>query len=193
MKKLLMFVKEYIFSLRKFILVAVLVFVFAAFNGYFSAKSSPSEMELVLEKLQEMLGPIMEMPPLDQFLFIILNNGITAFLAIILGIIFGIFPFLVLLSNGTILGAVAYFVQTELSWSTFFVGILPHGIIEIPVIILAGAVGFKLGKISLDKVFKRQGSIKAELNIALNFFLKFLFPLLILATAIEVFITSRLL
>lgn len=193
MKKLLMFVKEYIFSLRKFILVAVLVFVFAAFNGYFSAKSSPSEMELVLEKLQEMLGQIMEMPPLDQFLFIILNNGITAFLAIILGIIFGIFPFLVLLSNGTILGAVAYFVQTELSWSTFFVGILPHGIIEIPVIILAGAVGFKLGKISLDKVFKRQGSIKAELNIALNFFLKFLFPLLILATAIEVFITSRLL
>ncbi|MDP1538490.1 MAG: stage II sporulation protein M [bacterium] len=193
MKKLLMSVKEYIFSLWKFILVAALVFVFAAFDGYFSTKSSPSEMELVLKKLQEMLGPIMKLPLFSQFLFIVLNNGITAFLAIILGIIFGIFPFLVLFSNGTILGAVAYFSKTAVSWSTVFALTLPHGIIEIPIIILACAVGFKLGKISFDKVFKRQGSIKAELNTALNFFLKFLFPLLVLAAAIEVFITSRLL
>ena len=206
-----MFFKEYIFSLRKFILAAVLVFVFATFSGYFSTQSSPSEMEAVLEKLREMLGPVAEMPLFGQFLFVVLNNGITAFLAVVLGIIFGIFPFLVLLSNGTILGVVAYFAKTELSWSTVFALTLPHGIIEIPVIILACAVGFKLGKTAFDKVFKnrarkagegeeedkvlfaKQGSVIAELNITLNFFLKFLFPLLVLAAAIEIFITSQLL
>lgn len=190
-----MFFAKYIFSLRKFILAAVLVFVFAAFSGYLSAQSSPSEMEAVLEKLQEMLGPVAEMPLFGQFLFVVLNNGITAFLAVVLGIIFGIFPFLVLLSNGTILGVVAYFAKTKLSWSAVFALTLPHGIIEIPVIILTCAVGLKLGKTAFDKVFQKQGSVSVivELNVALNFFLKFLFPLLVLAAAIEIFITSQLL
>jgi len=195
MKKQLIFFKKYIFSLWKFILAAVLVFVFAAFYGYFFAQNSPLETELVLEKLQEMLGPIVEMPPLGQFLFIVLNNGITVFLTIILGIIFGFFPFLVLFSNGTILGIIAFFFKTELSWSTFFVGTLPHGIIEIPVVILACAIGFKLGKTLFDRVFKKEKEtdIKTELNTALVFFIKVLFPLLFLAAAVEVFITSQLL
>ena len=257
---------QYVFSLWKFILAAVLVFVFAVFNGYFLAQNSPLETELILKKLQEVLGPIVEMPLLGQFLFIVLNNGITVFLVIVLGIIFGIFPFLVLFSNGTILGVIAFFSKTELSWSTFFVGILPHGIIEIPVVILACAIGFKLGKtlfielflpsfrvakakvekkessstiktkmkkrfISLpDRVFKnrapqqrgevkedkssfpsfvatrigeeedevlfakeKEADIKTELNTALAFFIKVLFPLLLLAAAVEIFITSQLL
>ena len=179
---------KYIFTLWKFILAAVLIFVFAAFNGYFSAQSSPSEMELVLEKLQEMLEPIVKMSLFSQFLFIILNNGLTVFLAIVLGTIFGIFPFFVLFSNGVLLGAIAYFAKTAQSLSVFFALTLPHGIIEIPIIILACAVGFRLGK----TCFKRQGSIKTELNDALVFFLKVLFPFLVLAAGIEVFITSRL-
>jgi len=221
---------KYIFSLWKFILAAVLIFVFAAFYGYFFAQNSPLETELVLEKLQEVLGPIVEMPPLSQFLFVVLNNGITVFLAIVLGIIFGFFPFLVLFSNGTILGIIAFFSKTELSWSTFFVGTLPHGIIEIPVVILACAIGFKLGKTFSDRVFKnrapqqrgevkedkssfpsfvatriggeedevlfakeKEADIKIELNTALVFFIKVLFPLLLLAAAVEIFITSQLL
>ena len=191
---------KYIFSLWKFILAAVLVFVFAAFYGYFFAQNSPLETKLVLENLQEVLGPIVEMPPFGQFLFVVLNNSLTVFLAIILGIIFGLFPFLVLFSNGTILGIIALFSKTELSWSTFFVGTLPHGIIEIPVVILACAVGFKLGKTLFDRVFKNrapqklgEADIKTELNTALVFFIKVLFPLLVLAAAVEIFITSQLL
>ena len=130
-----MFLKEYIFSLWKFILAAFLVFVFAALKGYFSGQSSPSEMKVVLEQLQEMFGPIVEMPPFSQFLVVFLNNSLTAFLVIVLGIIFGISPFLVLLSNGLVLGLVVYFAQAAADWPTVFVLTFPHGIIEIPVII----------------------------------------------------------
>lgn len=185
--------KEYIFSLRTFIIIACLIFIFSLFNGYFFARSSPSETGMVLEELQEMFGSILKLPSLGQFLFILLNNSITAFLAILLGIIFGIFPFLILFSNGTVLGIVAYSLKTSFSWSMFFVGTVPHGIIEIPVIILACAIGFRLGKVFFKQLFKKEGDIKTELNFALDFFLKFLFPLLILAAAIEVFITARLL
>jgi len=188
-----MSLKEYIFSLRRFILVAFLVFVAAIFLGYFSAQSSPEDAEIVLEQLRETLEPITEMPSFGQFLIIFLNNGITAFLAVILGLIFGIFPFLVLLSNGSMLGIILYFAQARNDWSTISVLILPHGIFEILAVILACAVGFKLGRIILERIFKKEVSIKTELNIALSFFLKFLFPLLALAAIIEVFLIGEFL
>jgi len=188
-----MFFKEYIFSLRKFILVAFLVFAFAILLGYFFAQGSPREAEIVLEQVQEMLEPIIEMPLFGQFLIIFLNNSITAFFAVILGIIFGILPFLVLLSNGSVLGIIVYFIQIDNDWSTILALILPHGIFEILAIILACAVGFKLAKVALEKVFKREVSIKTELNIALTFFLRFVLPLLAIAAAIEVFLIAKFL
>lgn len=188
-----MSLKEYIFSLRKFILVSFLVFVFAAFTGFFSAQSSPSEMKIVLEQLREVFRPIVEMSAFSQFLAIFLNNSITTFLVIVLGMIFGVFPFLALFFNGLVLGVVVYFAQVGADWPRIFALTFPHGIIEIPVIILACAVGFELGKASFDRIFKKQGSIKTELNVALNFFLKFLLPLLAIAAAIETFITSQFL
>lgn len=182
--------KQYLFSLKKLILVSSLIFVFFAFNGYFSAQTSPEEAELLFGKLGEMLEPVDELPVFGQFLFIVLNNGITLFLVIVLGLAFGIFPFLVLFSNAMLLGIVAYFSP----WSVFLIGIIPHGIIEIPAIILGSAVGFKLAKTVFFKIAKKTDiSIKQELNTALIFFLKFLLPFLVLAAAIETFITARLL
>jgi stage II sporulation protein M len=185
--------KEYIFSLRKVILIAFLVFFSAILLGYFSAQSSPDETEIVLKQLQETLEPIIEMPSFGQFLVIFLNNSIIAFLAVILGLIFGIFPFLVLFSNGLMLGIIFYFTQVRNDWSTIFALILPHGIFEILAVILACAVGLKLGRVILERIFKKEVSIKTELNIALSFFLRFLFPLLAIAAAIEVFLIRQFL
>ncbi len=195
---------EYIFSLRKFILLAVLIFIFSALYGYFSAQNSPEEIEPILEELQKIVEPIIAMPLFGQFLFVILNNGLTVFLVIVLGLGFAVFPLLVLFSNAVLLGVMAYFFQFFQSWTVFFSGILPHGLIEIPIIIMAAAVGLKLGEISIKKVLRKfrlqplrpegeETDLKAELEAALNFFLKFLFPLLILAAAVEIFVTSRFL
>jgi stage II sporulation protein M len=185
--------KGYIFSLRRFILVAFLVFISAIILGYFSAQSSPDEAEMALEQVRETLEPVIEMPPFGQFLIIFLNNSIIAFLAVILGLIFGIFPFLVLFSNGLMLGIIFYFTQVRNDWSTIFALILPHGIFEILAVILACAVGLKLGRVILERIFKKEVSIKTELNIALSFFLRFLFPLLAIAAAIEVFLIRQFL
>jgi len=185
--------KEYIFSLRNFILFASFVFVAATFLGYFSAKDSPEEMKIVFRSLEEMLEPIAEMPPLVQFLVVFLNNSLTAFLAIVLGVIFGIFPFLVLALNGLILGVVVYFVQMVKDWWTILALTLPHGIIEVPTVILACAAGFKLSKIVFKRILRKEVNIKAELKLALIFFFKFLLPLLAIAAAIEIFLVVRLL
>lgn len=91
-----------------------------------------------------------------------------------------------------ILGVTIYFAQTQIDWLTIFLLIFPHGIIEIPVAILASAIGLKLGKISFDKIFRKiKISIKAELIIAFKIFFRFLFPFLALAAFIEIFVVSN--
>lgn len=185
--------KNYLQSLRFFILFSFLVFIFAAIFGYFLIQNSPQTGEMVLEEIRETYKPVIDMRPLGQLLFVIFNNGLTLVLVILLGIAFGIFPLLVLLLNGTILGILAFSSKGMFSWSVFFIGILPHGIIEIPVLILACAVGLKIGKTAFQKVFKKQSGVRAEISCASEFFIKTLLPLLVLAAAIEIFVTSWLL
>jgi len=184
--------KNYLFSLKIFFFVLFLVFAFAAANGYFSARSSSQETEILLQKVSEVYRPILEMNSWQQFISVFFNNGLVLFLILLLGAVFGIFPLLVLLANGGIFGVLAYFIQQEYSWSTFFLGTLPHGIIELPVFLLASAVGLKLGKRAFEKVFWKKEGFKEEFFSALNFFLKILLPLLFLAAAIEIFLTANL-
>lgn len=188
-----MSLKAYIFYIKKFILAAFLVFTLASVLGYFFAQYFSMETEMLLKELMQKFEPIIEMTPFGQFLIIFLNNSLIAFLAILLGLILGIFPFLVLFFNGFLLGLMFNFIQSSVGWPAFFILILPHGIIEIPAALLACAAGLKMGKAVLNKILKKKVSIKEELNYALAFFLKFLFPLLAIAAAIEALLISRFL
>jgi len=140
-----------------------------------------------------MYEPIEGFSSFGQFIFVILNNSIALFLSILLGIVFGVFPFIVIFSNGTILGILMYLFQYNLSLDQFFIGILPHGILEIPLLIIGCAMGLRVGKEVFRRVFQKEGDIKKELSTALEFFWKIIIPLLALAAAIEVFITARIL
>ncbi|OIO46476.1 MAG: hypothetical protein AUJ31_01730 [Parcubacteria group bacterium CG1_02_39_15] len=193
MENYLKYLKEYLYPLRNYIFLACLIFVFAIFYGYSVAQTSPEEVKTMLDGIKKVYEPVFGMSPIAQFLFVVLNNGLTLLFIILLGLVFGVPPFMALLSNGAVLGIVAFFSKQTFSWSVFFLGTLPHGIIEIPVLILGCAVGLKIGKTLFNKVFKKQGEVKKELSLALDFFLKALLPLLAIAAAIEIFITANLL
>lgn len=183
--------KNYLHSLRFFILFAFLFFSFSIFYGYLTAQTSPQETERIIQGFKEIYQPILQVHPLVQFLLVFLNNALTVILTIILAVVFGIFPILVLFSNGLLLGIFAFLWQQP--WLVFFKGILPHGLIEIPLLIVSSAIGLKIGQIAFKKVFRKQGQVKPELLQALKFFLKILLPLLALAAFIETFITPLLL
>ena len=183
-------IKDYLYSLRSYILFSFLVFVFASVFGYIGASVAPEETKKIIEEIGELLEPFAKMSSLRQFLYIYLNNSFTTLLVILLGVVFGIFPLFTLLANGEILGILAFFSRETLSPLTFLAGVLPHGIIEIPVFILACAIGIKIGKKAIKKVFfKKEENIKREISLGFNFFLNILLPLLALAAAIEIFIT----
>lgn len=77
--------------------------------------------------------------------FIFANNVLVCLLMIYAGTFFGIIPLFTLLSNGLLLGYLAQKHVPDWGWTRFLLAVLPHGIIEIPAVILACAYGIKFG------------------------------------------------
>ena len=181
--------QQYLCSLKIYILFSSSVFTLSILGGYLFALSYPTETQAILEKVKEMLLFEEETTSLQLFLFIFENNVTKLFIAILLGIFAGLIPFLSVLANGMILGIVAQIVTQDISWTFFFLGILPHGIIEIPVLIIATAIGMKIGKLAVWRIFGRHKIFRKEWTKAIKFYIFILVPLLFIAALIEAFIT----
>lgn len=181
--------KEYFLSLKQFLVISSALFVFSIIYGYLSAQSSPEEAKQALIKFEKVFEPILTSGALGQFILIFLNNAFSLFLTIILGIIFGIFPLFAIFSNGALIGIFAFLWGQESALKEFFLGIIPHGIIEIPLLIISSAIGMKIGKVVIDKVFKKKGLVNSEIKLGLNFFVKVVLIFTLIAALIEVFIT----
>lgn len=186
-------IKQYLFSLRYYILIAGLIFILGIVMGYFSGKMMPQQSKELISQLQETFEPILEKGPLSQILFIFLQNGLAAFLIILGGVLFGFFPFLSLLSNGELLGLVGYFASLELGMTKLLGAVLPHGLIEISCILISGAIGLKIGRRVFKRVFKKQQGVKQELSSGLDLFLKVILIGLFLAAVVEVLVSPALL
>ncbi|MFC0212781.1 stage II sporulation protein M [Paenibacillus chartarius] len=91
-------------------------------------------------------------PQLWLFGMIFLNNLLASLLTIVFGLIFAIRPIMLLLVNGMVIGYLGVEQAAEQSLGQFIVGILPHGIIEIPAIFVASAYGIRLGFVALKGV-----------------------------------------
>ena len=186
-------IKEYIYDIRYYALLSSFVFISGVLAGYSFVSDFPEETQEIVEKLKEFFASGKEMTQFQIFLFILENNIIKLFAILLLGIFAGIIPLFASFTNGMVLGIFACLVSESLSWKFFLVGILPHGIIEIPVLILATAVGIRLGKITLWRLFGGKIGIKKELAKALKFYIIVLAPLLVIAAMIEAFITPAML
>ncbi|WP_274653945.1 stage II sporulation protein M [Paenibacillus humicola] len=91
-------------------------------------------------------------PTLYMMGFIFFNNAYKALLVMAFGALFGIIPIVFLAINGMILGYVIHSAAEKgggMLADVIFKGLLPHGIIEIPALVIACAYGVCLGKIML--------------------------------------------
>jgi stage II sporulation protein M len=182
-------IREYIYSIKPYILFSSFIFSFAVLSGYAFACNYPEETREIIEELKEFFSVSEEATSFQMFLFILENNVIKLFTVIFLGIFAGLIPLLSVWGNGIILGIFAQIISQELSWSFFMLGILPHGIIEIPVLILSTAIGMKIGKLAVWRVFGRHRNFRKEFTKAIKFYIVVLVPLLFIAALIEAFVT----
>lgn len=121
------------------------------------------------------------------------NNIQKAFTAISLGMLFGVVPVFFIFVNGVVLGVVGYLVVVKVGWTPVMAAVLPHGVVEIPAILLAGGVGLWLGVVVYKKLRKvLVVSFKKEIQDGLYFFVGVLVPLFFIAAIIEAFLTTAL-
>jgi len=116
---------------------------------------------------------------------IFFNNLQASFFAIVFGIGFAIFPLITTIINGYVIGFVSRYAVNQQGIFVLW-RLLPHGIFEIPAIILSIGVGFKLG-LELFKPFRKR-KFKYNFIEAMRFFAFVVFPLLLIAAIIEGFL-----
>ena len=111
---------------------------------------------------------------------IFFNNMKASFFAIVLGIAFGILPLITVVANGYLLGFVSREAAMQEGLAVMW-QLLPHGIFELPAVILSIGIGMKIGL----SLFGKKGSLKYNFIEGLRFFVFVIFPLLLIAAIIE--------
>jgi stage II sporulation protein M len=185
--------KELSHETKKHLIILTVLFVASAALGYAATISHPDEASKFLGTLvREIKETVRSFGKTSLFLFIFGTNTAKAFLIMIFGTFFGIAPVLFIIFNGFILGLMGTLIAFSGGVHFFTLGIAPHGIFEIPGVLLASAYGLMLGKAFLQKL-RRGGPFQPTLLTALRQFGVIVLPLLAIAAFIEVFVTSALL
>ena len=168
-------IKNYIyFTTTLFLLTAIIGFIFP---NYFE--------EQILNFIRQLLELTKDMTAFELVEFITINNIRSSFMAMFFGIILGIVPFAVTIVNGYILGFVAHKTIAVEGIFTLW-KLFPHGIFELPAIMISIAMGFKLGLFPFtSKEKNKKKEFWNYLKLSLTTFILIILPLLIIAGIIE--------
>lgn len=177
-------------SLKKYSMVTTLIFVISLISGYVYAVLNPSESARIMQELGAEIEWIGDLDPLLIFFVIFLNNAIKALFVIIFGVLM-IIPIVFIAYNGYIIGIVVCEHARTSGYVYVLAAILPHGIIELPMIIISAALGTRLGMMTFLRVIGKISSadILVELKRSVSFYFRWILPLLFIAAVIETFIT----
>ncbi|MFA5394549.1 MAG: stage II sporulation protein M [Methanomicrobiales archaeon] len=172
--------------------VTVGILIFTAILGAFAVHADQSvATELITMMNEGIFESIGSENPAVVAVNIFLNNLQTSTILFIGGAAFGLITILVLSLNGFVIGIVVDYIWQEQGLYVVLAGILPHGIFEIPALILAGMFGILLGKELWNELHGTGDAITAaELNG--KRFLVYVLPLLAIAAIIEGFITPEI-
>ncbi len=122
-------------------------------------------------------------------LVVFINNAIKALLLILLGILVGLPPLLFVALNGFVLGGLGSALESVNGWGYVLASFAPHGIIEIPAILLAAALGFTVAIESFQWLARRESRVRLRLSDGVKVYVRWILPGLAVAAVIEVFVT----
>jgi stage II sporulation protein M len=132
--------------------------------------------------IRDILEKTKDMSPMQLIGFIISNNMTSTFLGLFFGIILGIFPLVIAIVNGYLLGFVAL-ISVESGGILTLWKLFPHGIFELPAVFISLGLGMRLGTFIFEKHKIR--TFKNYLFNSARVFLLIVIPLLIIAGVIE--------
>ncbi|WP_134684459.1 stage II sporulation protein M [Brevibacillus migulae] len=179
-----------------FIGIATLLFLLGGAFGFASVYTDPLNLYAILPaEIAENVDPHRLGEGHDQInspvisTTIMVNNMQVAMLAFVSGITFGLFTLYLLLYNGLIIGALAALFLHAGKTYEFWAYILPHGIIELTAIFIAGGAGLYMGyRMLVPGRFSRKHQLLQAAKESAQLLLGTL-PLFVIAGVIEGFVT----
>jgi stage II sporulation protein M len=133
--------------------------------------------------------PFLALPPWKIFFFLLLNNSVKSFMVMLAGILFGLVPLIAVATNGYILGVAYLFASRGVGYVQAAKTILPHGVLEIPAVIVAASYGLWLGVTFARRIKQRNlVGFGNQVRHAIRMFFFIVFPLFVLAAVIETYL-----
>lgn len=179
-----------------FMAIAAFLFVIGGIFGYAAVMIDPLNLYYVLPAgMAEQIDPArlgeghdaINSPVVSTM--IMTNNMRVAILAFVSGVTFGLVPIYLLLFNGLLIGALAAIYQQAGSSYAFWAYILPHGVIELTAIFIAGGAGLYMGyRMLVPGRYARKHQFLEAVKESAQLLLATL-PLFFIAGVIEGFIT----
>lgn len=134
---------------KRYLVTAVLLFILGIALGAAAAVYYPEQVQQLLQSVTgqlERLGKDIFTGSRLQGTLILFGHNLRAVALIAaLGLALGIYPAFAMAFNGAIIGLFGVVTAAEASLLTFLVGIVPHGILEIPALIIGAGIGLRLG------------------------------------------------
>ncbi|UOQ84195.1 stage II sporulation protein M [Gracilibacillus salinarum] len=180
----------------KAVVLAMMLFVIAGIASFFAVLENPSHLYGILsEEMAQAFDPgtlnesprVVDAPMMSAQ--IMTNNIQVAILAFAGGITFGILTVYLLITNGILIGAIAALFWNHGNSYVFWAYIVPHGVIELIAIFIAGGSGLLMGyKLFVPGNHSRGYQLKIQTNRSVQLLIGTV-PLFIIAGIIEGYIT----
>jgi stage II sporulation protein M len=184
---------NYFRELKPYMVASLLLIVAGAIFGIVSSMHFPEIAGARSEALKEFSRLFLGLSKPYLALAIFLNNSLKTLVVIVLGIFAGLLPLVFLLVNGYVLGLVSYASLQSKGLSVFFLAVAPHGLFELPAILLGTSIGLMLGARAIQQMLgSEERALGREVARGLRFFFIVIVPMLLLAALIEAFVSSAL-
>jgi stage II sporulation protein M len=183
----------YELKITHYLIFSTLILVAGFGIGFALSAVEPEFGQTLLTLFEDMLaGQIMDDAPPVLALQLFLNNLEACVVIFIGGALMGIISVMILGFNGIIIGAILEIVRKESGDLALLAAIIPHGIFELPAVIVSGALGLMLGRaVKNEFAGGPEASIEAW-NLG-RLFIRYIIPFVAIAAVIEAFITPAVL
>ncbi len=177
-------------SYKRWICIAVFLFGIGLAFGLTAPPGIPGIIAEDITTLEELVGLLASLPlPLVAVLLFIKNVSAMV-ISFALSPILCLAPALALFANGWLLGLISVIVSQEKSLGYVLAGLLPHGIFELPALILAQAAALSFGTMAILALLKRERRNLLLPNLKQNLrYLVVALVLLVPAAIIETYVT----
>lgn len=181
-------------SYKKWVFVAIFLFGIGLVFGLATPTSFARLMSEDITALEELVDFLASLPSAVTAIFIFIKNASALVLSFIFSPIFCLPPILALTVNGWLLGFISVLVSQEKSVGFVLAGLLPHGIFELPALIMGEAAALSFGIVVILALFKKERRSLLVPSLKRNLkYLVIALALLIPAAIIETYVTPLLL